>query len=275
MQAIISSLDQVAEALRPEYVQREDGKFVLKLEGDHPATATAVGEANTKITELTGRLDEFRTTNVRILKAIGAENVEGAMTKLETLSKIDPVKYQTLVEQAAALEQKGIKNPDDFAVILAREIGKVSTSLNDRLDASEKKASDVSQALATEKLRGTLTAAGIKASVADTAIEDFVTRATGTFKVVDGKVTAINPETGVPIFSTKNAGQPLSPEEYAADLQTTAPHFFKSSEGADLSGSGPGTKTFTGKTVPESEMGDHIEDIAKGKVTVPVPWATD
>jgi len=271
MQAIISSLDQVAEALRPEYVERSDGKFVLKLEGDHPNAADAVGAANTKITELTGRLDEFRATNVRILKAIGAENVDGALAKIETLAKIDPTKYADLVAKADALANKGVKNTDDFAAIVAREVGKVSTAFNARLDASEKKASDASTALANEKLRGTLTAAGIKASVAESAIGDFVTRATETFKVVDGKVVAINPETGVPLFSEKVAGQPLSPEEYAGGLQKKAPHLFKSSEGADFDGSGANTNP-TGKVVTEAEMGDNIDDIANGKVTVPVPW---
>jgi len=271
MQAIISSLDQVAEALRPEYVERADGKFVLKLEGDHPSQADAVGAANTKITELTGRLDEFRTTNVRILKAIGAENVDGALTKIETLAKIDPVKYQALVEKSAALESKGVKNTDDFAMIVSREVGKVSQTLNARLDASEKKAADASEALATEKLRGTLTQAGIKASVADSAIDDFLGRATQTFKVIEGKVVAINPDTGGPLFSEVIAGQPLSPEEYAGGLQKTAPHLFKSSEGADLSGSGS-TTPFKGNVVAEAEFGDNIEDIATGKATVPVPW---
>ena len=271
MQAIISSLDQVAEALRPEYVEK-DGRFVLKVEGEHPSTATAVGEANTRITELTDKVAEFRGTNVRILKAIGAENVDGALAKIETLAKIDPVKYAALVEKASELEKKGVKNTDDIATIVAREVGKVSTALNERLDKSEKARTDSDTALANEKLRGTLTAAGIKASVQDSAIDDFLARATSTFKVVDGKVIAINPETGTPRFSEKTAGAPLSPEEYAAGLQKTAPHLFKSSEGAALSGSGPNSQEFSGKVITEADMGDNLEDVAKGKVSVPVPW---
>ncbi len=269
MQAIISSLDQVAEALRSEYVEK-DGRFVLKLDGEHPNQVAAVGDANRRITELTGKVDEFRATNVRILKAIGAENVDGALSKIETLAKIDPVKYQALVEKAADLEKKGVTKGDDIAAIVAREVAKVSTTLNERLDASEKKREDAASALATERLRGTLTQAGIKASVADSAMDDFLSRATQTFKVIDGKVVAVN-ENGTPIFSEKTAGQPLLPEEYAAGLQKTAPHLFKSSTGADLQGSGP-DRQFAGKVISESEMGDNIDDVASGKVSVPVPW---
>ena len=216
--------------------------------------------------------DIFKAQVRAILRAAAFGKVSIMFPMISALTELLEAK-QLVKEARQELKQKGVTKPEDFAAIIATEVGKVTTALNARIDASEQKTASANAALATEKLRGTLTAAGIKASVAESAIGDFVTRATGTFKVVDGKVVAVNPETGVPLFSQKTAGQPLSPEEYAEGLQKTAPHFFKSSEGADLSGSGPNPNEFTGKTVTEAEMGDHIEDIATGKTTVPVPWA--
>jgi len=275
MQAIISSLDQVAEALRPEYTEREDGKFVLKVDGEHPATATAISTANTRIQELTGKVDEFRGTNTRLLKGVGADNIEAAIARLDALSGIDPAEVAELKAKVASLKEKGVTKPEDFAAIVAREVQKVSETLNKRIDASENKAKEADQALATEKLRGTLTQAGIKAGVADSALDDFLARGMATFKVIDGQVTAVR-EDGGPRFSEKTAGQPLSPEEYAAGLQKTAGHLFKSTDGSDAQGSQGGNQPFVGgKVITEAEFGDNIDDIVAGKVTVPVPWGSD
>lgn len=268
MQAVVSDLSQVPEAFRSEYVER-DGKFVLKLEGDHPSVSTAVGNANQTITDLRAKVDSFRENNVKLLKGIGAESLEDAVAKLEALRQVDPAEYKALKEKVEKLGNKGVKSEDDLAAIISREVGKVAEQLNARLDESEKKRVDAENAAASEKLRSTLSAAAVRAGVADSAVDDFLARGLQTFRVIDGNVTAVGPN-GTPLFSEQKAGVPLSPDEYAAGLQKTAPHLFGESKGAGSRGS-DSTPT-PEKTVASEDFGDNIEDIANGKVTVPVPW---
>lgn len=275
MKAIIDSLDQVPEAMRAEYTER-NGKFVLNLEGEHPAIAEAVGNANSTITDLRSKVDGFRDTNTRIFKALGIDSggdINEAIRQAEARGAIDPAEYTRLQEQAASLKKSGVNKADDLAAIIAREVGKVSEQLNARLDESEKKRVDAENAASSEKLRSSLSAAAIKAGVAESAVDDFITRGLSVFKIIDGKVQAVGPN-GTPLFSEKRAGVPLDPEEYAAGLQKTAPHLFKGDVGSGSTGSPGGSQggNNASREIPASEFGDNIEKIASGEVTVPVPW---
>lgn len=273
MKAVVDALDQVAEGLRDQYEQGPDGKYVLKLEGDHPAIQTAVSQANGQITELKGKVDNFRDTNVRLLKAVGAESIDGAISKLEALKAVDPDEYKRLKEKDANLVGKGVKNADDITALITKAVEAAVTPLNQRLDASEAARTAAEKAAQDEKLKGTLTQAGIAAGVQESALADFLARGTQKFTADGDQIVARNAD-GTPIFSQQTAGQPLTPEEWAASLQAEAPHLFKPDAGG---GAGSTVKGGQGnpagvKVLSPDQFGDNIEAIAKGDATIPVPW---
>lgn len=270
MQAVVSDITQVPEAFRGEYVEK-DGKFVLKLEGDHPSVSAAVGNANQQITELRGKVDGFRDTNKQLFQALGVPEgtpFEDALRIAKERGAIDPKTHKELQDKVEELGRKGVKNSDDIAAIIAREVAKAVEPVNSRLDASEKARQDAEASVAKERLRGTLTQAAVKAGVQESAIDDFLYRAEQTFRVIDGKVVAVGVD-GTPLFSQRKAGTPLTPEEYAAGLQKDAAHLFKPSGGSGTTGS---TTSTPATEIPKEQFGDNIEAIAEGKVSVPVPW---
>jgi hypothetical protein len=224
MKSTIDTLESVPEPIRGEYEPAADGKgFSLKLEGDHPSTASIVAQANAKV-------GEFRTNNIALLK-----QAEEQAAKLKAFDGIDPAEYAALKTKAADLEKKGVKGAEDIGHLVQAALAPVL----EKLGSFEKRDAESRKALSEKTLEQALTSAAIAAGVQDSAIVDFTERGKKTFLLDGDRIVA--KQSGTPVFSKKRPGEFLDVTEWASDLQSEAPHLFKATKGAGVTpGAGAG-----------------------------------
>ena len=234
-----------------EHYKEQDGKWVLFLDGDHPAVTAVVTEANKKV-------GEFRNNTLAKDKAL-----TDALAKLDLFKDISPENHAAALAKVTELEgkQKGMKNQDELQALISAAVKPLSDAL-----ATERTARETAQKDANvQKTDGALTAAGLKAGVSEGAISDFLFRGRSAFALVDGRLQA--QKDGQPVYSTKRPGEFLNVDEWASDLQAEAPHLYKPSEGGGAGGgNAPGSNATP--TIPRSEMKHHLEDVASGKVKI-------
>lgn len=251
MKAVIKSLDEVAEPLRGEYKQ-EGNVFVLKLEGEneHPA----VKEINTK-------LGEFRDNN---------RDLNAKVTELTTKFKdIDPTAVTAMKTELETLKADKAKVPAKDAQIEA-----LQTQLNtiaQQLEASNKATQAATLAQRQTALETALTKAGLKAGIAEAALPDYIARGKSVFSVADDG-TFVAKDGTRPLYSKVKVTEPLSVDEWAVDLNQSAPHLFKPTVGGGsqpFGGPAPGVRTI--EATDPLVLGQNIADIAAGKVAVVMP----
>jgi hypothetical protein len=249
MKYVLTDITQVAEAFRSEYEAR-DGKFYLKLEGDHPGLA----EANNKIAE-------FRDNNIGLNKKV--TDLESSALRYKDM---DPAKYFEYKNKVEEFEkQGGVKGASDIEMRIRQAVEPLQKQLQD----FQGRELESKNALAKKDLEVRLREAASKTGVADSAVSDFIARGLGVFNL-EGR--AMRGDT--PLFSKSRPADALSVEEWATGLMQDAPHLFKKSAGGGARGNeGGGGNPRTGDMKRISgkdplEFGHNLEDIAKGKVEV-------
>lgn len=222
LKPVVSDLSEVPEAFRSLYVAK-DGKHVLDLAGtplgfvpqaDHDA--------------LKNQHAEFRDNN-RSLNG----TVTSLQEKLKAFEGIDVAEVAKLKAEAEALRKKGVAGPDDIEARIAAALAPVTTELK-TIKESEAAAR---KALANKDLENTLTQAGIKAGVDEKALPDYIARGLRTWSVEDGKVVAKGNDGSV----LRKSGEPITPEQWAVDLASEAPHLYKPSGGSGAGAGGRGS----------------------------------
>jgi len=221
---VINALTDVSVALRDLYAKREDGKFVLNLEGDPPGYVTA------------DKLDEFRNNN----RSLNAKTAE-LETKLRAFDGIDPEEY------------KGLKARPD----LTPRVSELETQL-----ATEKAARAATQLSADQLV--------FKSKVGDVflhvggrpeALDYILPKAAAVFSLKDGQLATTE-------FSGNRPGEPLSIDEWMISQTLTSAFAFKPSSGGGAGDKTDRRTTEGTKVIGVAEIGENIEAIAKGKVTV-------
>jgi hypothetical protein len=271
VKAVINSLDEIDEALQAEY-EEQNGKFVLKIEGDHPSIAKVVLDANEKVTaaqrDAKKQVAEFRDNNVALLKLLGAEGFDDAKAKIETFKSIDPDEYQKAKTRIQELEAKGVTKGEDIQALVQKQVAAAVAPYEKKLREQEEQRAAEAQQYARAQVEQALTQAAVKAGVAESAIEDFVSRGSKVFHFDNGKVIAKDGDEVV--FSKRRPADPLDVLEWAEDLQGTAPHIFKPSGGGGAAGDddagGAGTRYVN--SFDPMEIGRNLEGIASGEVKV-------
>ena len=247
MKAILDSLDDVPEAFHEQYVEGDDGRFTLKIEGDVPGFSP------------TSKVDEFRTTNRALHDQAEASKKEAADLAIK-FKDIDPTKYAEMTETLAGLEKKKITKADDLPSVVAAAVKPLRDALESLREDNTKKDAAIARSALESKVR----AAGVAGGVADTAMEDFLHRGMGRFELnADGQATHKN---GL----VDDVGNPVTLDSFVSDLRTPAPHLFKASGGAGADG-GDGKNLGVGgtKTADLSDsktFGDNLEAVASGEL---------
>jgi hypothetical protein len=265
----VEKLEDVPEPARGFYEQK-DGKFVLGVEGVAPARDLA--EAN-------GKIVEFRDSNRALMRALGAETIDAALSraalvagidpaKLERLKAIDPDEYAALKAAAAKLKEKGVTDPADLDTRLSAALEAALTPVKQEL-ASEKQARAEAQKRADEALlRQSIGDKALKAGLDPAYLDFMTTKAHDDFHVIDNAVKAKDNK-----FSADKPGQALGIDEWLAGKMKEFSRIFAPAQGGGAgggSGNGagarPGAKQLVNPTPQELGRLKHIP--GKGLVNV-------
>lgn len=254
---VVETLEEVPEALRGEYVE-QDGRYVLKLEGEHP-----------EVIALRKKVNEFRTTNVTALK-----EKDELLAKLKSYDGLDPAEYAALKQRAAEFEKvTGANDPKNVSLLIQQQVAQHVEPLKAELAKEREMRESRERALARKNVESALRDAAVKAGVDDPALPDFLHRGLEVFQYEEDRVVAKNPD-GSPVFSPSQPGAVMTPEEWAFGLADTAPHLFRPSNGGGAPGGSGGAVDRSGQKwvngADPLEMGRNLEDVAAGRVRVAV-----
>lgn len=208
------------------YVER-DGVFILDAEGAADAT----------------RLTEFRETNTKFLKLIGAPSIEEALKKLEKLKDVDPTKYRELIEEFEKIEQKKLETKGQYEQALESQKTKMAAEHKKAVDELQAKLTAATSRLQTVLIDDAVAAAAMKKGVRATALPDVKSRARGVFKLDGEEIKAFDGE--APKFG--KGGEALKIDEWVETLVAEAPHLFDPSSGSGAQGGAGGGGGYSGK----------------------------
>jgi hypothetical protein len=251
MKIAVTSLDDVPEALRGEY-EEKDGKFYMKLEGEPKGYVkeSDLAEANAKLVE-------FRDNN-RGLKS----QVDQLKSKYEG---IDLDEYKKLKEKIAELEKRGVKGGEDVTSIVQKAIESAVTPLQKKIEEITEREKEANEALAKRDLESMLTKSGLEAGIAEKAMADYLRRGLEIFRMEEDGPVAMNGDT--PLFCKDNPTKPLTIDEWAAGLTAEAPHLFKPSKGGGAApGPGGNGDPTSYDRSDDADFLRNVEKIAKGEM---------
>lgn len=241
LKARIKSLDDVPEALREFYTEK-DGGFVLAVEGVVPKD----------------RLDEFRDTNIDLKKQIDALTSK--------FGDIDPAKYRELIEKDQQQREKKLIDAGKVEELLTERTSAMKADFEKQANALTKDRETLTRQLEGLVIDNGIRDAAAKAGVRSTAIDDVLLRGRSIFRLQDGK--AVPMEGDKPIFG--KSGDPMDIGEWVTSLTERAPHLFESS----TSGGAPKGEQRGGVNPSRIARDDsasflgNIDAIAAGKVNV-------
>lgn len=200
--------------LQAQYTADGDA-FVLQVEGDDSAALRSAIEKERKATreaaaELARLRDEFKD--------------------------LDPESAREALKQKAEIEEKQLLKAGDVDQIVAKRTEALRRDYDNKLAAAKKTEDDLrrelgatTESLSEKVIDGAILEAFTKAGGKATAHVDVVGRARQLFKMKDGKPVPMN---GEDIVYGKDAGTPMSPDEWVASLVPTAGHLFEGSTGS-------------------------------------------
>lgn len=222
----IFSRPDVKEAMQNLFKQQLE-KETSGLRANKEEILTEKRQLAEKLASLEGQVEGLDLGSVReILKRIEGDE-EASLLKD---GKIEDV-VQKRVERAILEARKDVEA--------------VQKKLDEATEGSTAKDAKIHKLVVESELRRV---AG-KMGVADTAIDDFVSRGMATFQAheIGGKDVAVQlDEEGSPVRG-KDGKTPLMPEEWGEGLRESAPHLWPASAGGGANGGGSGTKSKDGK----------------------------
>jgi hypothetical protein len=187
----IAELDEIPEAQRSLYRPRQEGGFILDVDGGAVAKAT---------------LDEFRNKNVELMK------------RLQAVRDFDPEELSNLRADNAHLR-----------VDLDRVRKGNASDVDARVKAAEKKAAGIREKLEKVLIDGEVAKAATSIGAHPGALEDVATRVRSRFRLDDeGHALAVD-ASGNTIYG--DDGRPLTVEGAVRQLTVQAPHLFRQSSG--------------------------------------------
>jgi hypothetical protein len=244
---ILDDLNGLSEQLQAEYEKKDDGKYHLKVEGELP-----------EVKELKAKLTEFRDNNIKYMKERDALD-----EKLKSFAGVDPEEYKKTKARIEELERSGVKDTGDFEIKMQEAVKAQVEPLHRQLAEMQQDKEKATLALKTRDLEASLRSVATKVGVAESAVDDFVSRGARVYNL-DGKPVK-GDET---IWSEKNPAEPMPMTEWAEKLAGEAPHLFKKNSGGGSGGERGGGGAAGRIANDPISIGDNLEAIAKGEVKV-------
>jgi hypothetical protein len=217
----LKSREEVPAELQSFYVERE-GAFVLDAEG--------VVEKG-RVDEMRSKLDEFRTTNVTLLKERDElkQRFEG----------IDPEEVRKLTEEKRKLEEQQQIKVGEVEKVVENRVKGLREDWEKKIATltSEKQSLDA-RLTVIQIDQGVITAA-TKRGLRPTALPDITARARSIFKLVNGVPRAFEAD-GTTVRYGKDGVTPMTLEEWVDAQVSDAPHLFESNAGGGAAGNASG-----------------------------------
>ena len=196
------------------YVERE-GAWVLDVDGD-------VEKA---------KLDEFRNTNVALLKERDElkKRFEG----------IDPDEVRKLAEEKRRLEEERQLKAGEIEKVVENRVRGLKADWEKQVATLTSERDALNGRLTAIQIdQGVITAA-TKRGLRPTAIVDITARARSVFKLVNGAPRAFEAD-GQTVRYGKDGVTPMTLEEWVDTQVSEAPHLFESNAGGGAAGNGSG-----------------------------------
>ncbi len=197
--------DEIPAEHLPLYAERE-GAWILDVDGAVEKT----------------KLDEFRTTNVSLLKERDdlKKRYEG----------IDPDAVKALVDEKRQLEEAQQIKAGEVEKVVENRIKGVKADLEKQITTLAGERDSLTARLTSIQIdQGVLTVA-TKRGLRPTAIPDITARARSIFRLVNGVPTAFEPD-GKALRYGKDGLTPMTLEEWVDAQVSEAPHLFESNAG--------------------------------------------
>lgn len=213
--------DALPAALQAYYKKRDDGKYVLQVEG-------AVARE---------KLDEFRDNNTQLKKQL--KDLQDLWDGLEA----DDVRE--LVKKRADIESGRTKDGKTVEQIVAERVEAMKKDHEKEVGTLKTSLSTTTDRLRNLVISDAAVSAATKLGLRATAADDLKARAQNVFRLnEDGTVVAMSGDK--PIYG--KTGDPLSMDDWAAELVEKAPHLFEASGGTGAgSSSGAGGNPTNGR----------------------------
>lgn len=253
LKTMIKALEEVDEKYRDLYEKTDDG-YTLTIDDSDYKT----------------KLNEFRTNNITLSKAIEKLKADAAKVK-----DIDPVKYKTLQEKVAEFEDKELLDKGNVDELLEQrtermrqEYADKMTKLSESSEAAETTAKDLKQQLDNIMVSDAVTRALNDTTETNKGAVSYIqARAATIWKIGDKGLEARDAEGNLKYG--KDGKEPLVLKEWINELEKESPFLFKPNTGGNAPGNNVAAKA--GQTIGAGDkeaFASNIEEIAKGNVTV-------
>lgn len=213
MKFIYENEAEIPSSLKEHYQKNAEGKWELQVEGAVPKA----------------KIDEFRNKNIELSRELDTLKAQ--------YKDVDPAKFAELKAKEKDLEEGKIMKKDGVDALVETRTKEMREDYERKMAAEKKRADEAEGALTNMRLDVSLRDVGTKLGVRKEAIGDLVLRGRGSLKFEDGKLIAYGDD-GKKLYGA--SGDPMTVDEWAAQLTKTAPHLFEESKGQGAPGSGPG-----------------------------------
>jgi hypothetical protein len=210
----IKSKAEIPAGLESHYVER-DGWWMLDAEG-------AVDKV---------KLDEFRNTNVALLK-----ERDELKTRFEG---IDPDEVRKLASEKKRLEDEQRLKAGEFDKVLEGRLKSAKADWDKQLATVTSERDALNARLVTIQIDQAVVTEATKRGLRATAIQDITSRARSTFRLVNGVPQAFEAD-GQTARLGKDGLTPMTLAEWIDTQVSDAPHLFESNAGGGAAGSDSG-----------------------------------
>lgn len=206
----LDNLDGLDEALKSLYSQGTDGKYYLDVDG-------AVAKE---------RLDEFRQTNVELMK------------KIDSVKDVDLEKYKAWEEEHRKKAEGELINAGKVDELIAQRVQAMREDYEVKIKAYEDRIGQDTRRLEVLLIDNEVRAAAVQAGVAPSAVDDVLLRAKTVYQVKEGVPIALD-QKGQTLYG-KDGQTPLAIGDWVKGLKESASHLFLQSNGSGSGHNGGG-----------------------------------
>ena len=210
----LKSKDEIPAGLETHYVER-DGAWFLDADG--------VADK--------AKLDEFRSTNVALLK-----ERDELKTRFEG---IDPDEVRKLAQEKKALEEQQRLKAGEFDKVLEARLKTARAEWDKQFSAISAERDALNARLTSIQIDQAVVTEATKRGLRATALPDITARARTTFKLVNGVPQAFEAD-GQTVRAGKDGVTPMTLAEWVDMQVSDAPHLFESNAGGGAAGNGSG-----------------------------------